>query len=222
MKALKDVHSFLGLAGYYRNFIRKFLSIASLPTKLTQKGTILDWTPNCEKTFFDLRNAFTTAPVHCSPNYKTQFTLTTDASNRELGQGRRKLRNIKEGINSYCLGYKNTQTVSNETKLPVGRTRNLSESTSEASKTVSKTTSDESEQQFLYKNFTISRLIAVFDKVKTKPTAVKKLLKHMTKDELPLFNEEECMRTLGWLIDKLANKKLKIIKPTFGYHLLRP
>ncbi|GKF03902.1 hypothetical protein Tco_0034570, partial [Tanacetum coccineum] len=37
-KTPKEIHQFLGLAGYYRRFIEGFLKIAKSMTKLTQKG----------------------------------------------------------------------------------------------------------------------------------------------------------------------------------------
>ena len=44
LKTVKNVLSFPGLTGYYRKFIKNFLSIARPLTKLTQKDTIFDWT----------------------------------------------------------------------------------------------------------------------------------------------------------------------------------
>ena len=85
LKTVKDVQSFLGLSAYYRKFIKNFLSIARPLTKLTQKDTIFDWTSNCEKAFYDLKNALISAPVLRFPNFKEQFTLTTDALNQGLG-----------------------------------------------------------------------------------------------------------------------------------------
>ena len=85
LKTVKDVQSFLGLAGYYRKFIKNFSSIARPLIKLTQKDTIFDWTLNCEKAFYDLKNALISASVLRFPNFEEQFTLTTDASNQGLG-----------------------------------------------------------------------------------------------------------------------------------------
>ena len=82
LKTVKDVQSFLGLAGYYRKFIKNFSSIARPLTKLTQKDTIFDWTLNCENAFYDLKNALISAPVLRFPNFKEKFSLTTDASNQ--------------------------------------------------------------------------------------------------------------------------------------------
>ena len=85
LENVKDYKSFLGLAGYYRKFIKNFSSIAKPLMKLTQKDIIFDWTPNFEKAFYDLKHALTTAPVLKFPNFKEQFVLTTDVSNQGPG-----------------------------------------------------------------------------------------------------------------------------------------
>ena len=61
LKTVKDAQSFRGLSGYYRMFIKNFSSIARPLTELTQKDTIFDWTLNCEKAFYDLKNALISA-----------------------------------------------------------------------------------------------------------------------------------------------------------------
>ena len=44
-----EVRSFLGLAGYYRRFMKDFSKIAALLTKLTQKNMKFIWTDRCEE-----------------------------------------------------------------------------------------------------------------------------------------------------------------------------
>ena len=46
---VKGVRSYLGLAGYYRNFIPKFSSISRPLTKLTRKNTRFYWDDDCQE-----------------------------------------------------------------------------------------------------------------------------------------------------------------------------
>ncbi|MFG1569957.1 hypothetical protein ACDT16_13815, partial [Staphylococcus aureus] len=46
-----EIQSFLGLAGYYRRFVKDFARIASPLTRLTQKGVAFEWSDDCEASF---------------------------------------------------------------------------------------------------------------------------------------------------------------------------
>ena len=46
-----EIHSFLGLIGYYRRFVKGFSTIASLLTKLTGKDVPFVWTKECGRSF---------------------------------------------------------------------------------------------------------------------------------------------------------------------------
>ena len=64
----KDVRSFLGHAGYYRQFIKDFSKIASpLYTLLTKEAEFI-WTPECNEAFLQLKKLLTIAPVLKGPN----------------------------------------------------------------------------------------------------------------------------------------------------------
>ena len=48
---ITEVRSLLGLAGYYRRFVKGFSVIASPLTKLLRKGVKFEWTDECQNSF---------------------------------------------------------------------------------------------------------------------------------------------------------------------------
>ena len=100
-KTPKEVHSFVGLASYYRRFIPNFAKWAGplhaliVPASFKQKirkGEIkksnlpeFQWTPACQEGFDQLKKALMEAPVLAYPDYSKPFILETDASLRGLG-----------------------------------------------------------------------------------------------------------------------------------------
>jgi hypothetical protein len=46
-----EIHSFLGLASYYRRFVQNFLSIAEALTRLIEKGVDFEWDNDSEVSF---------------------------------------------------------------------------------------------------------------------------------------------------------------------------
>jgi hypothetical protein len=67
-KNASEVRSFLGLAGYYRRFIKGFSQIALPMTRLTRKEISFKWDSKCEKSFMSLKEKLTTAPVLVIPD----------------------------------------------------------------------------------------------------------------------------------------------------------
>src|SRR5262249_24515067 len=84
-KTPTEVRSFLGLAGYYRRFIKDFSSLASPLTKLTKKDSKFVWSEDCERSFQELKARLTTAPVLTLPDGISRFVVYTDASKLGLG-----------------------------------------------------------------------------------------------------------------------------------------
>ena len=83
--SLKGVRAFIGLASYYRRFIKGFAQIAQPLHSLTHKGAIFNWTEQCQGAFEQLKLQLTTSPVLCYPTVGKAFTLETDASKAGLG-----------------------------------------------------------------------------------------------------------------------------------------
>jgi len=83
----KEVQSFLGLVGYYRNYVPNFSAIAAPLSDLTKKGypNKIKWTQAQENAYLHLRNLITKQPVLKLPDFKKKFYLRTDASNYGIG-----------------------------------------------------------------------------------------------------------------------------------------
>jgi hypothetical protein len=50
-----EIQSFLGLAGYYRRFIKDFYKIVKPMTRLLEKNKDFDWTKECQASFEELK-----------------------------------------------------------------------------------------------------------------------------------------------------------------------
>ncbi|KAL8120797.1 hypothetical protein AgCh_017831 [Apium graveolens] len=84
-KTPTEIRSFLGLAGYYRRFMKDFSKISSPLTKLTRKNEKFVWTEKCEKSFQELKRRLVTAPVLALPDETGNFVIYSDASLKGLG-----------------------------------------------------------------------------------------------------------------------------------------
>ena len=81
----KEVQQFLGLAGYYRRFIRDFAKIARPLHKLTEHKATFKWTRECQDSLEALKRKLVTSPVLTYPDYSKPFILDTDASDTGIG-----------------------------------------------------------------------------------------------------------------------------------------
>ncbi len=84
-KTVENIRSFLGLAGYYRPFIKSFAALASPLTKLLKKSEPFHWVSEQDNNFKDLKHALTYAPLRTFPNFKDPFLIYTDASTIDIG-----------------------------------------------------------------------------------------------------------------------------------------
>ena len=62
-----EVRSFLGLAGYYRRFVKGFSMIATPMMRLLQKNVKFEWGKECQRSFDKLKEFLTEAQVLTQP-----------------------------------------------------------------------------------------------------------------------------------------------------------
>ena len=79
-RSVIEVRSFLGLAGYYRKFVKGFFVIAFSLTKLLKKGVKFEWSDKCQNSYDQLKEMPVEAPVLTQPTSKKEYTLYSDAS----------------------------------------------------------------------------------------------------------------------------------------------
>ncbi|GMJ03663.1 hypothetical protein HRI_004035500 [Hibiscus trionum] len=82
---IKDVCSLLGLANYYRKFIKGFASIASLISDLLRKGVRFECTTKAQTAMDHLKSCLCSAPILGLPNFNMVFQVETDAFGSGVG-----------------------------------------------------------------------------------------------------------------------------------------
>jgi hypothetical protein len=81
---VSEIRSFLGLAGYYRRFIKDFSKIAKPMTKLLEKNKTFEWTKECQASFEELKKRLTSSPVLILPDLTQKFDIYCNTSSQGL------------------------------------------------------------------------------------------------------------------------------------------
>ncbi|XP_074271317.1 putative mitochondrial protein AtMg00860 [Silene latifolia] len=84
LKNVAEVRSFLGVAGYYRRFVKDFSKLVQPLTNLVRKGTKFEWSEKCDRAFSELKGKLTSAPVLTIPNGTDDLEVYSDASKQRL------------------------------------------------------------------------------------------------------------------------------------------
>ena len=82
---VKELKSFLGLAGYYRRFIKDFAKIAKPLNSLFKDGVEFQWKSEQNQAFSTLKEILISERLLQYPDFSKEFVLTTDASKEALG-----------------------------------------------------------------------------------------------------------------------------------------
>jgi len=80
-KNVKDIRKFLGLANYYRRFIKDFAQVARPINVLTRKDIKWQWGVEQQKAFDKLKRVFTIKPVLVALDLDKEFRVEANMSN---------------------------------------------------------------------------------------------------------------------------------------------
>jgi len=84
-QCVRDVRKFLGLANYYRRFVKDFAKVALPMNRLTRKDEKWKWEEEQQKAFESLKQIFTSRPTLATPDLDKEFRVEADASNFTTG-----------------------------------------------------------------------------------------------------------------------------------------
>ena len=83
---VREVRQFLGMANYYRRFVKNFSQIASPLYELTKKTAKgFSWNTDCQDAFDDLKSRLLAPPILAYPDFSKLFLVHTDASASAIG-----------------------------------------------------------------------------------------------------------------------------------------
>ena len=80
-----ELRSFLGLATYFRKFVKQFASLAAPLYRLLRQDVSWCWADVCLRAFNDIKHALTHAPCLAYPDFSKPFEVHCDASLAGLG-----------------------------------------------------------------------------------------------------------------------------------------
>ena len=81
----KELKRFLGLAGFYRQFIQNFAEISKPLNRLTNDTVVYAWDQTCQDAFDTLKDKLCAKPVLAFPRCGETFIVEVDASNIAVG-----------------------------------------------------------------------------------------------------------------------------------------
>ncbi|GJY45484.1 reverse transcriptase domain-containing protein [Tanacetum coccineum] len=97
LTSIKCIRSFLGHAGFYRQFIQDFSKIARPITHLLKKDTPFISSKECVESFNIHKKKLTEAPILVAPDWDLPFEIICDASDYAVGAvlGQRKTKHVQ-------------------------------------------------------------------------------------------------------------------------------
>ena len=97
-----EVKGFLGICSYYRRFIKNFSAMAKPLVKLTEKDVPFVWSEDQNRSFEELKDELTSAPILSYPQRDGYFILDTDACDTGIGAVLSQVQDGVERVISYA------------------------------------------------------------------------------------------------------------------------
>ena len=97
----QNLRVFIGLASYYRRFVKYFALIAKSLFNLTREKVSFSMSKEAISAFSTLKSALTMTPILTSPNFAQPFILDVDASSEGVGAVLSQIRDGKEVVIEY-------------------------------------------------------------------------------------------------------------------------
>jgi hypothetical protein len=80
-----ELKSFIGLANYYRRFVREFAAKTKALNRLLVKGEEFKWTADCQQNFEQIKRDLENSAVLAFPDFTKPFVVHTDACGYGIG-----------------------------------------------------------------------------------------------------------------------------------------
>ncbi|RVW94338.1 Transposon Ty3-I Gag-Pol polyprotein [Vitis vinifera] len=101
---VKGIRQFLGHVGFYRRFIKDFSKISKPLCELLVKDAKFVWDEKCQRSFEELKQFLTTAPIVRAPNWKLPFEVMCDSSDLAMGAVLGQREDGKPYFRAYLVG----------------------------------------------------------------------------------------------------------------------
>ncbi|CAI2345915.1 unnamed protein product [Caenorhabditis sp. 36 PRJEB53466] len=116
-KNSEEVRRFVGMAGFFRKFIKDFAGIAEPLTKMSRKNVKFEWDQPQEDAYQTLKKALVEEPILGFPDYDKPFHIFTDAS--AVAQGAALMQTRQDDEKSYTvIAYTSRTLADTETRWP--------------------------------------------------------------------------------------------------------